>query len=302
VFKEYDCENCGASLTFEPEAQALKCNYCGSSKIIEYDEKGGKERSIFTAIKPKGWDPDFTSSRCGNCGNTINSFKFSQECGFCGSSLVQEIPTNPDAIRPESIVPFKVKKEYALNIFDSWKSKKWFKSKKILFKSINGIYLPYYQFFVYVDTFFAYSYNLNDQDSVGNQLKETVSNFTRTQHTNYIEPASSIGKKKIFGIIDSYDVWPSITYRPEILSGWGAGEMEIELSDAWEKVKVKIMEREREMCYKSSGWHKPMIDIQVRGVNYKIVLLPIWVINFTYKDRPYLFICNGQNKKYASNL
>ncbi|MEE9151758.1 MAG: hypothetical protein V3U20_08015 [Thermoplasmata archaeon] len=61
MVKQFECENCGAYLEFDPKSQKLECDYCGSVKVIEVEHKAIEEHDFFSAPTALGWDTKVTT-------------------------------------------------------------------------------------------------------------------------------------------------------------------------------------------------------------------------------------------------
>ena len=150
------CKNCAGPLVFDPEAQKLVCNHCGSTFAPEEFDVSDKEelfdQKAVSMNAVYGTDEkdlmDCYVYQCASCGGEImvNGTEASTRCIYCGNSAVvfSRIAKHK---RPQYIVPFKITKEEAI---DTVKNR--FKSglfiprgiKNFQAENVRGIYIPYW--------------------------------------------------------------------------------------------------------------------------------------------------------------
>ena len=131
----YKCPCCGASLAYDGVSRRLQCASCGNSfdlQDIEALEATGSQSSI-DFVQP---DEQFTNEEieaissyvCQNCGAELmtDSTTTATECAYCGSPAI--LPQEIDAgVRPQKVVPFRITKEQAVEIFQ-----KFFTGKRLM--------------------------------------------------------------------------------------------------------------------------------------------------------------------------
>src|SRR5580704_2845564 len=155
----FPCKSCGAKLAFDPASQGMACPYCGAKETVTAGAPGaatGMIREIpleqGMALAQKGYGAPVTTIKCGECGATVNvgEGERTAACAFCGSKQVLSQETNQGAIRPESLVPFKVTKQDANARFGTWIGKLWSPpkdhKKMAQVQEIGGVYIPFWTF------------------------------------------------------------------------------------------------------------------------------------------------------------
>ena len=160
--QEFPCSNCGAKLAYDAGAQAMKCPYCGTQQAIpqQRPQQGqggppsGGEIPIEEGLRlaARGFGTPVTQVSCRDCGASVNVAPGEQtaKCAFCGSQqvLAQEAPGT--AIRPGSLVPFKVDKAAANQKFEAWLGELWFRpsdlKKMAKLQEMGGVYIPFWTF------------------------------------------------------------------------------------------------------------------------------------------------------------
>ena len=61
MVEQFECENCGAYLEFDPRVGGLKCEFCGSTKVVQVEHRTIEEHDFFAAPSSTGWVQLFTS-------------------------------------------------------------------------------------------------------------------------------------------------------------------------------------------------------------------------------------------------
>src|SRR5688500_12307557 len=111
--RKFPCTNCGADIRWDPGASALKCGYCGSEKQVAAPSAAVVEKSVDAGLRaPRdlGWGAERKVIACKRCGAhaTLEPQVAATACAFCGTAAIVESPANPNVVRPEGLLPFRV--------------------------------------------------------------------------------------------------------------------------------------------------------------------------------------------------
>lgn len=160
----YPCENCGASLRFQPGQQMLVCDYCGhqqkisdgadraparqpqdrgetavltdpeSGRALQWDA-GHKSPELVEIPLTKGLRLDqnlditleIRTLSCPNCGAQVEveGAGHSSECPFCATPVVTDTGT-ARKIKPQGVLPFRLTEEQAHKAMEDWLGNLWF--------------------------------------------------------------------------------------------------------------------------------------------------------------------------------
>jgi DNA-directed RNA polymerase subunit RPC12/RpoP len=322
--QEFPCTNCGAKLAYDAGAQAMKCPYCGTQQAIPQrpgtaGPPPGREIPIEEGLRlaARGFGTPVTQVSCSDCGASVNVSPGEQtaKCAFCGSQqvLAQEAPGT--AIRPESLVPFKVDKAGANQKFEAWLGELWFRpsdlKKMAKLQEMGGVYIPFWTFDAWASSDWSadagYHYYETEYytDANGNQATRQI------QRTRWV-PAS--GQRQDFfddtlvcasrGLppelvsrFETFDTKQLTAYQPQFLAGWRAESYAVELMPAWGSAQQRMGDVQRGRC-SSDVPGDTQRNLTVRNefsrVTFKHVLLPIWIAAYRYGGKPYQFLVNGQ--------
>jgi DNA-directed RNA polymerase subunit RPC12/RpoP len=322
--QEFPCQNCGAKLTYDAGVQAMKCPYCGTQQAVQA-RKGpagpppGREIPIEEGIRlaARGFGTPVTQVSCSDCGASVNVTPGEQtaKCAFCGSQqvLAQEAPGT--AIRPESLVPFKVDKAAANKKFEGWLGELWFRpndlKKMAKLQEMGGVYIPFWTFDAWVrsdwtaDAGYHYYETEYYTDDNGNQASrqvqrtrwEPAAGWRQDFFDDTLVCASKGLPKELVVKFQTFDTKQLSPYQPEFLAGWRAESYAVELMPAWGTAQQTMSDEQQSRCGRDvpGDTHRGLsVRNQFSHVTFKHVLLPIWIAAYRYNGKPFQFLVNGQ--------
>lgn len=263
--QRFQCKNCGAGLEFDPRTHGMKCDYCDSVEIIGYESITPEEHDIFSAPRNTGWDREAVTIQCDSCGATISAPKLAGGCSFCGSSYVREAKSNPDIIRPETMVPFKISREGARARFNSWLGRGLFRPSNLKElarpERLRGIYTPFWTYDCTVHSDWSamsgyYYYETRTRQTNQGMRTEKVRQVrwvptagSRDDIYDDILVLASKGlDEELVEDIEPFNLQQLEPYRTEFMAGWQAEEYAVGLPEGWMKARWLIREAERAKC------------------------------------------------------
>ena len=308
------CKGCGSNLTFDPASQKLKCGYCGYTEDFLQSADVDEIPIEATLRGNESWRKETLVFKCENCGAQIVADKAETAilCPFCGTSHI--VPDEElEGIRPSAVVPFQITKEKLAEKLNSWAKKKIFAPKKFkqMFRpdKIKGVFLPFFTFDSHTDSVY--------DGVVGYTRTRTVHTSHGTETETYTEWKSVSGtiehffddvlinagkrfEKKKLSKLNPFD-WDSIrVYENKFLSGYVAHHYERDIQTCWDEAKEVIDGKIRNMIVERYGCDEvKYLNVSTRhsGVTYKYVLLPVYVINFSFKNKNFVLYANGSTGK-----
>ena len=331
TLKETDrkCPACGGVMDFSPLTGGLKCPYCDHEQEIpadtftEADTPAAAIEQDFASAEETGncnWGVEKKSVVCKSCGaeSVYDALQVAGECPYCGSNQVMEA-TGIKTLAPGGVCVFKIDAKRAGANFKDWLNKKWFcpsdAKKKAEPEAFHGVYLPYWTFDT--DTYSEYDgkYGHYRTRRVNNRTERyTDWHSTRGVHNKFIndELVSGIDQNRtdmsIFSLAEPFNTEDNLVYKPEYVAGFVAERYSVGLRDAWEKAKGFIAGKLRKSIADKIKHENRADTSKVHNVvtaysniKYKYLLLPVWVSAFTYKNRPYRFVVNGQTGKVGGS-
>ncbi|MBB6732206.1 hypothetical protein [Cohnella zeiphila] len=319
----FPCPGCGGSMSFDADSQKLKCAYCGGereiaaslSRPVEHEMDSNEE----TSPGLTDWGVKQQVIRCESCGgeSLIPALQTAAACAFCGSPKVLA-QGDVASIRPETVIPFQLNQQEAATAFTAWKRKRWFVpnafKKGSVASKLTGIYIPYWTYDS--DTSSAYTaergdyhYRTETRTRVVNGKTETYTETVRytvwhrvgghydRSFDDVIVPASRQYDGELLEKLGNFELEKLIGYKPEYLSGFIAERYSIGRKDGWDRARSKIdAALESEIRNEIGGDEIRGLAVQSSYYNrtYKHILLPVWNARYTFKNKPYRYMVNGQ--------
>src|SRR5262245_46737155 len=150
--ERFPCKGCGAPMRWDPDVDALLCEFCGAKVPVPRGEGVIVERPLSDAgAAARGLGLETRVARCSSCGAQVayDGRATASECVFCGSPQVLEQASNRNALRPESLIPLDVGRETVERAFRTWIGGLWFRPDALKrmreFRAI-GVYVPFWTF------------------------------------------------------------------------------------------------------------------------------------------------------------
>jgi len=318
---EISCNNCGAKLHFAPGTDSLKCHFCDTLNEIKVDEDAKKEAikglDLNTYIlSQENIAPkiEITTVKCDSCGaeTSFNPNFISDKCDFCGSPLVSNDAHTSKIIAPKAMLPFKINKREAFNLYKTWLQKLWFapnKLKKLAKQSddLAGIYAPYWIYAT--DTKINYTGNRGDDFKVTKSYNEnepesrTETKWTKVKgefiqfFDKILVPASSSLPNKHIDQLEPWDLHNLVPYDTKYLAGFKTETYQTGLPEGFSIAKKRIEFILPSIIKKHIGGDYQEIsttNIEYSKITFKHILLPIWLNTYKYNDKIYRFIINAR--------
>lgn len=319
----YRCPNCNAEMVFDAAAQKLRCDHCGTvtdppqlgpegTRIQVYDIAAGVR-----AEQMGGMGRTASAIRCKECGATVEyeQGQTTTQCPFCGSSYVQPQEVSAKAIRPESLVPFRVDRAAAGGAFSKWIGGLWFRpsdlQQQAKVQQIDGVYVPFwaYNCDVYsrwtAQAGYYYYVTVTRTDSQGKTHSSRerrvrwvpASGSRRDRYQDLLVCASKGLPEDLVRKVQDFDTRELAPYNPAYLSGWKAEEYVVDLQQGWSTASQRVADQQYKRCDGDvpGDTHRGLsVDNAFSAVAWKHLLLPLWIAAYRYDKKVYRFLVNGQ--------
>ena len=305
------CTGCGADFAYDIETGMLKCAHCGSTKAIEKDETVVRRQITSDVIKQCSEWKEATVFNCNNCGakEVFERKEISRKCCFCGSTNI--VATSELAgVRPDSVIPFQITKDSAIHRFRKYIKSKLFAPKNFkkadLNERINALYSPCWSFSANTEN--AYNGTLgrtvyhHHRDSRGQTITTTSINWFRVwgqinqNYQDFFVQSGSQIPPITFNKLMPFNIKLVTVYRQEYLSGIIAEHYSKNLETCFNSFAQSVrLDIRRRVMNKYRADHVQFMDIQTnyKSRKFNYVLLPLYIANYTYKNKTYNFYVNG---------
>lgn len=288
-----------------------------NTEKVERDRKGGQEKEGKDCREEWGErEEQVKTFHCPNCGAEMITDEHTAAtfCSFCGSpTLIEERLSG--GLKPRYLIPFQIDKEKAKEMFRSWTRKgiftpRAFSSASALDK-VTGMYVPYW----------LYDYEADvDLDAAATRVHSTRRGDTEyiyTDHYKIHRNVSAIYEKvpqdasvqmpdDVMERLEPYHYDQMKAFEMPYLTGFLAEKY----NDDKEKLKNRAEERIRGFAVKETmdtiqGYAAVNVvrqDVNLHQKQQDYAMLPVWIMNYRYRNKQYMLMINGQTGKMIGKL
>lgn len=308
------CPSCGAGLKYDVTSGELKCSHCDTIVDIVDDDKVKRRELTSDIMKTHSEWNEAKVSRCENCGakEIINKKDIARSCTFCGSAQVVEL-SELAGIKPDSVIPFQVTKESAIQRFKKWIKGRFYApgalKKQDINKSLNALYSSCWSFSAATEN--TYNGTLGRTETRTRHVNGRTETYTTvkwfkvagTISQEYKDHLVQSGEKistKWFEKIKPFNLSFLKVYRQEYLSGivteHYSRSIETCFGDFTKYIKLDL---QRKIMRKHGADQISSLNINTNYIDkrFNYILLPLYVANYTYKNKLYNFYVNGATGK-----
>ncbi len=324
----YKCPHCGAPIHFDADTQKLKCDNCGSSFSVAEIEDLYAEANAEAVIASEDYSPSdtlqFTDEEklhlraysCPSCSAQLiyEETTVASACPYCNNTTI--VPSQLEgALKPDYIIPFKLKKDEAIKKLSNYYRGKPFLPSAFThnnhIEEIKGIYVP---FWLYDGDARA------DISYLATKSHSHISGDYQVTKTDYYEvlrggnvtfemvPADASSKMDdaLMDSIEPYDYKDMVPFEISYLPGYLADKYDVSVVENKDRVETRMRNSAIAAIdntvngYDSYSKEKTRLDIIPDRVHY--AFLPIWYLTTKWNDEYYVFAMNGQTGKFIGDL
>ena len=326
----YKCINCGGPLQYNAQKLKFYCEYCRSpfseeelkthfGELDEQLQNEAQSEDVQPQDVPEGFE-DFASNTvmysCDSCGAEIIADKTTAAtfCVYCHSPVVLSNRLT-GAFKPSKVIPFKIAEQDAKDRFFAFCKKKHFLPKDFISSAqldkMKGVYYPYWM----VDSLKDGSLNATATKVrtwvVGDEEYTETKTF-RVKRAGTIDfkgypyPALKGEHSKALKYVNPYDDKEFRNFTMAYLSGFLAEKRDTERQDVQADVDADL-KKYAEKIYKETikGYDTVRVDsvnVKTLKENWQYAMMPVWMMNFIYNGKEYLYAMNGQTGKNYGEL
>jgi hypothetical protein len=262
----------------------------------------------------RGWGVDRLEVECQNCGAriSVSAEELSLACAFCGSNKVIQNQNPQDIFRPRFLIPFRIDSKTCKEIVQKWLGSNWM-TPTVLKRLINiwnfsEIFIPYWTFDSQTSANWEAEVGHPETEHYYDHSDKTWKTRTRInwrwesgnvqlKFDDLIEAGTSRLSPKHLVSVRNYNLQGLVAYDPVFLAGIKAQTYDIPLKSAWETARQEMREKTRQACRKQAS--TPMIrnfrmELDFNDENWRLILLPLFLASYTYGERIYQVLINGQ--------
>ena len=304
------CNQCKGQVKFDPHSQSLKCSFCS------YENPLINDHLIINTPYEKTKEVLSTATynlKCSECNavKVINSDIASDVCPFCNTTIIAE-GGSTRIIKPGYVLPFKINNEEAQAIVKRCISKLWFAPnafKALTKANMEGLYVPYWAF---------------NGETVTDYKGERGENYLDTEFYTTIEDGKPVTKTRLVtktrwyscsGTVDNshkdvlikansslpasynWDTDNLVSYNDGYLAGFKTYSYNLNVDEGLVKAKKDMQSTINNTIYNDIGGDNQRISSKSTTYNdlaFKLLLLPLWLSSYNYKNKDYTFTVNGR--------
>jgi LSD1 subclass zinc finger protein len=333
--KQFPCSNCGAMLVWDPGTSSLKCPYCGTENTVPKSEQEKavpppvqREQDFLAYLQQLAGQADTVEAvtvRCDGCGSqqTLQPGQTAGTCAFCGKAIVAQTAIKR-LIKPQSVLPFKIGREQAIEAFTKWLASRWFAPSNLkLFAERNGlqgVYVPAWTYDTNTQTWYegqrgddywdteTYTETENGQTvTKTRQVKRTRWTWVSGTVLNDFDDVLVLAIRSLPRKADALEPWDLAsleTYDDRYLSGFLAESYTIDLAEGFGVAQQKMKPTIDQTIRRDIGGDQQRIDssqTQYNDITFKHLLLPMWISAYRYQGRVFNFLVNARTGQVAGD-
>lgn len=324
----FPCNNCGSDLRFEPGADRLTCDHCGSVESIDHgpwDRTEAIEEQDFSAtLHATRGDVEMENARtsqCPNCGARIefDDAVHAKECPYCATPVVTDTGETRQ-IKPRAVVPFELSEQEARKAMNEWLGSLWFAPNGLTEyarkgRKLSGVYTPCWTFDA--DTKTRYTGQRGTEYTTTRTVTRNGKRQTQTQtkvrwapvsgrvarfFDDVLVVASTALPEKFRTNLGNWDLTRLEPYLPQYLAGFRAEAYTVSLEEGFDEAR-SVMDRQihRDIKFDIGGDRQRVqkVDTSIHDVTFKHILVPVWLAAYKYRGESFRFVVNGQTGQVA---
>lgn len=293
----------------------------------DIDHHALQEQDLEAALRDpanlRNWGAERFELKCQSC-QAISVFVNAQvadRCSFCGSPAIVSHEAMRDAITPQSVLPFKYDDTQVRDILRAWYGKRWFAPSRLkkaaATDTLKGIYLPYWTFDA--RAFSRWSAEAGHYYYTTEQVRGTDGRI-ETRQVQHVRWVPAMGELEHFfddelvpgtvgihpKLLRRIEPFPTTTdlkaYSPDFVRGWTVERYQVDLREATTQGRRQMQHEMEAMCARmvpGNTYRNLMVDTQFTGCTFKHVLVPVWLVRYTYGHRVFQVVVNGYTGRVA---
>ncbi len=317
-------------MEFDVATQKLRCPYCATevaadaleSEDTAQDAQSGNSAANSEAAFSGNYSQEELEHlkvySCQSCGAEIvvDENTAASKCPYCGNNVVMT-GQFAGGKKPDGVIPFKITKEQAQNIYKDhiktrWLAPKIFKDNRKI-EEIKGVYVPFY-----LVSGTAYSHVQGTGHVLGRTWSDSKYRYQETQEYEInrdmslpVNDLPSLCTDKTSSVlmesIEPFDSTGIKPYAGGFLAGFSAETYKESYVQQCLKKAEERMEASAYNALTSSINEYSSTSIsshaeKVSGLVHKYCLLPVWFFTERYDNKAWNVVINGQTGKVAGVL
>jgi ribosomal protein S27E len=320
--RTFVCPGCAAELVFVPGSARLCCGDCGLDEPVETPRGPGAVERDLAAVLAEHAErradedsearPGSLEVFCPSCGAIVcfDGPLSSAACEHCGGALERDdLYASEGRLPVDGVLPFVVERDAAHRALEAWARSRWFAPRGLAQRASAGrfaaVFVPYFTF----DVLAAIRYEGDRGEAyVVEPGGPAARRNERTLHWTAVNgsfqsvfddvPVAALESLPP-GVLRSLEPWPLEkleSFAPGLLAGVRAHTYEISLREAFGRARTRIraaIDADVRRRIGGDAQHVLRIDTGWVAGRYRHLLLPLWVLVYRVRGRPYRALINA---------
>ena len=327
--EKHPCPACGAQAEWNPARQRLVCPFCGTEAPYETNSATGaiEEIDLVRTLREmpddlREWRPGTRTVQCRSCKavSVFEAARVGQNCQFCGSPSLVDYAEIKAPIRPQSLLPFKVTESQVRESIHRWYASKWFAPGKLksraLVDTVTGVYIPYWTFDARVhcpwwaEAGFYYYTTETYRDNQGHTQTRQVRQVRWQAASGIIDhvfddepvPGTQGIDQGLLREVQPFPTTDLVAYDTAFLSGFVVEHYQVVLIDAAKRSQDQMHQQLEALCaaqVAGDTYRNLRIEPEYSAQTFKHILVPVWLLAYTYGASRYQVVVNGYTAAIA---
>lgn len=316
--EERKCPNCGAPLRFDPEKGMLYCDFCDSSFTVEAAEAAEEAHGINEyAGSVAAANEKLAVYICKSCGAEVvaDPERVALTCPYCGNNIVLSDKLTGKLV-PDGVIPFKITPDTLPEAV-----RRFYKGKKLLPKQffsdssigkVQGVYVPFWLYDCDMLGDISYDGCKNRSFREGDYIITESSHFdVRRRVSMHFEkiPADASARMDdaLMDSLEPYDYSEIKAFDTSYLAGYVADRFDKEAGEVRERADSRILRSAIDVTRSTVVGYDSVMDgeAEMSGstkTSVRYILLPVYLLNISFRNKDYSFAVNGQTGKVVGEL
>lgn len=308
------CSSCGGNLVFSPSTCSLICEKCKAITAIIKDKnfkKNDYDGYLKGEIITKSQSNKKSITNCPTCGASVNlkTGEFAVTCPYCNTSIV--IDNAKNSLSVDAVIPFTIDKKQVYENYKKSIGKKFFLpnafKKQPPMDKVTGFYIPSFGFDANTenDYYAVLETSHTDKDGHNHISTKTVRGHKNIQFENVlIESSSKINQLDLDAILP-YNVSSALSYNDDFIRGYSVEKFSDTLQNCFILAKQEMNNMIRNEVLSKYTYDRVITyncNTIMTNKKFCYYMLPVYSIEFDYKQKKYHTLMNGQTGKVGTGL
>lgn len=318
MVKTYKCPACGAPIEFDGQAGKMVCQYCQTEvEVSEMNQASNLYDEDVVDETPEDKEYcSFDGYKCDSCGAEIVTDEHTSAtfCSFCGSPAMIKGRLS-GALKPQMVIPFRIQKDGAVAAYKKWTGKGLITPsgfrKQSTIEKITGMYVPFWLYDYNADAHVQAHCTKKRRDRRGDTVYEHTDHFQVGRHVRadfdkIPTDASEKMDDRTMDLLEPYNYGELTAFQMPYLSGYQSEKFSYDSNQLASRAEARVRQY---IMTEARGTINGYATVNVVSQNVKMTrrrasytLLPVWILNYTYRGKMYTFAMNGQTGKIVGKL